>query len=100
MVIWMLRVADWPAVSVTRAVNVDVPAVVGVPAIAPFDARLSPAGGEPADTLHVYGGVPPAAPTLAEYGCPTVPGGMTVSVDVTGGGAAGLIVICRSRVAD
>src|SRR5260370_40821603 len=46
--------------SVTFSVNVDVPAFVGVPVIAPlFAFKLSPAGNVPVKTLHVTGCAPP-----------------------------------------
>ena len=61
------RVEDWLAASVTRAVNAPVPAAVGVPVMAPFVARFSPAGKAPAETTESYGGVPPVAPRVAEY---------------------------------
>jgi hypothetical protein len=54
--------------SVTPIVKFDVPAVVGVPVIAPdegFNDR--PAGNVPV-SVHVYGVVPPVATTFAEYG--------------------------------
>ncbi|HYP08849.1 MAG TPA: hypothetical protein VER03_21640 [Bryobacteraceae bacterium] len=89
--------ADWFAASVTRAVKDDVPAVVGVPEMAPFDASVSPAGKIPAETAQLYGGVPPVAPRLAEYGWPTLPLASDVVVIV---GAPAAMVICRSRVAD
>lgn len=54
-----------PAVSCTRAVNVKVPAVVGVPVIAPEGCRLSPLGKAPDKTLHEYGPCPPAATNVA-----------------------------------
>jgi len=41
------------AESVTRAVNVDVPAVVGVPEITPVLEMLRPAGSVPLLMLHV-----------------------------------------------
>jgi hypothetical protein len=53
--------------SVTRIVIADVPAVVGVPVIAPVDAfNTRPAGNVPAARSHVYGVVPPAATKVAE----------------------------------
>ena len=44
--------ADPEALSVTRMVNVDEPAVVGVPEMVPRE-RLNPAGSEPIATAHV-----------------------------------------------
>ena len=42
-----------PALSVTCTVNVDVPALVGVPLMTPAAFSESPAGSEPDDTDHV-----------------------------------------------
>ena len=44
-----------------RTVKLKVPVTVGVPVIAPFEARLSPVGKAPADMLHVIGVAPVAA---------------------------------------
>jgi len=53
--------------SVTRTVKSEVPAVVGVPVIAPVDPfNVNPAGGLPTTVAHVYGVVPPAATKVAE----------------------------------
>src|ERR1700729_1030959 len=46
---------------------------VGMPEMAPLRERVSPGGSEPPMSLHAYGGVPPAALRLAEYGVPTWP---------------------------
>jgi hypothetical protein len=85
------RVEDWLAASVTRAENVAVPAVVGVPVIEPFAPSVKPAGNVPADTAQLKGGVPPVADTDPVYACPTVPPANEVVV-IAGAGAA-LIVI-------
>ena len=53
-------VADTDALSVTLIVKLDDAAAVGVPEIVPPE-RLNPAGSDPAETDHVYGGVPPVA---------------------------------------
>ena len=55
-----------PAESCTWTVKFDVPAVVGVPVIAPVAAfKLRPAGSEPVITVQLtYGGVPPVAPNV------------------------------------
>jgi hypothetical protein len=55
-------------------VKVDVPAVVGVPVIAPVSARLRSAGKTPLSTFHVMGAVPVAA-SVWLYAAPTVPPG-------------------------
>ena len=53
--------------SVTRSVKFEVPAVVGVPVIAPVEAfNDRPAGKLPTTVAHVYGVVPPAATIVAE----------------------------------
>jgi len=53
--------------SVTRTVKFEVPAVVGVPVIAPVDPfNVKPAGKLPTTVAHVYGVVPPAATKVAE----------------------------------
>jgi hypothetical protein len=59
-------VAETDALSVTRTVKLLDPAVPGVPDIVPPAARLSPAGNDPLATDHVYGGVPPEAPSACE----------------------------------
>ena len=52
--------------SVTPIVKFDVPAVVGVPVIAPVDPfNVRPAGSVPA-IVQAYGVVPPVATTFAE----------------------------------
>lgn len=85
------------AESVTFTVNVDVPAVVGVPVTAQFAPRLSPAGREPEVIAQLYGDVPPLAPIVAEYGVPTVPPGSVPVVIVS---AAGAIVMLTVPIAD
>ena len=53
--------------SVTRTVNVAVPAVVGVPVIAPVVGLIvRPAGSAPEVTVHVYGVVPPLTWSVCE----------------------------------
>jgi hypothetical protein len=68
-----LAVEDSLSLSVTFAVNVSAAtAVVGLPDITPvLDASVNPAGKLPELTLHVYGGVPPIACSVAEYSVPT-----------------------------
>ena len=44
----------------------ELPAAVGVPEIAPFEARVKPAGNEPVAIVQVYGAVPPLAARLEE----------------------------------
>ena len=52
--------------SVTLTVKFDAPAEVGVPEITPPADRFNPAGNDPADTDHEYGGVPPVAASDCE----------------------------------
>ena len=47
MVIENCRPCDWPELSLTSAVKVEVPGVVGVPLIVPFAASDKPAGSAP-----------------------------------------------------
>ena len=71
--------------SCTSTVKLDNPVVVGVPEITPvLGAMLSPAGNDPLDMLHVYGGTPPVAVTVCEYAVPTTPSGKLVVVIVNG----------------
>jgi hypothetical protein len=49
------------ALSVTRTLKLDDPAIVGVPDIDPVADKLRPEGSDPPDTAQVYGGDPPAA---------------------------------------
>jgi len=82
--------------SVTRTVIFEVPAVVGVPLIAPDEFNDNPAGKVPAARSQVYGVVPPVAAKLVEgYVEPTTPTGNDVVVTER----AGLIVIDSACVA-
>ena len=58
-------VAVFAALSVTLTVKLEVPALVGVPEIAPLEVRFRPAGREPEATTQVYGAVPPLTATAA-----------------------------------
>ena len=49
------------AASVALTVKSNVPAVVGVPVIAPLLDNVKPPGSAPALIDHVYGAVPPVA---------------------------------------
>jgi hypothetical protein len=67
--------------SVTVAVKLDVPLVVGVPEITPLlGARLSPAGRLPEVIDHLYGAAPPLALRAVEKGVPEVPEGSVEDV--------------------
>ncbi len=59
--------------SVAWIVNVNVPAREGVPLSAAVRASSErPSGTAPADTLHVYGVVPPVALSYEAYALPTI----------------------------
>ena len=51
--------------SAACTVKFEVPAVVGVPLIVPFDARVKPAGSDPTVTDQVIGVAPPVACKVA-----------------------------------
>ena len=71
-----------PALFSALTVNVDVPAVVGIPLITPVLAfSVRPPGKLPALTLHVIEAVPVAARVWL-YAVPTVPSGRLVVVMV------------------
>src|SRR5689334_11021061 len=81
----MVRVNCWvalrDAVSVTRTLNVNVPALAGVPEITPLNANnVRPPGSEPADKNQRYAGVPPTAVRVTLYPAPTDPLGNVVDV--------------------
>ena len=71
------------ALSVMVTVMVFNPGDVGVPDRTPVPLKVNPGGIFPVDRLNVYGGVPPEAVYVAEYGVPTTPPGK-----VAGGGAS------------
>ena len=74
-------VDDLEPASRTVTVNDDVPGATGVPVTAPVDAsRPRPDGRAPDVTDHVYGAVPPVAPSVAAYPWPTCPPGSAVVV--------------------
>jgi hypothetical protein len=60
------RVAVTPDASRTLAVKLELPALVGVPVMAPSELSDSPAGKLPDAMLHAYGAVPPAAESVCE----------------------------------
>ena len=73
--------------SLTEMVTEKLPACVGVPEISPVPpASINPAGSEPDVIDHVYGVVPPLAPSVPEYAVPTCPLGKVAVVIVTGEG--------------
>jgi hypothetical protein len=60
------RIAVAFAESVTRTLNVEMPAAEGVPEIAPALFMDKPAGRLPVAVDQAYGGVPLVAPRIAE----------------------------------
>jgi len=63
-----------PVESTTCAVKLNVPAVVGVPVMAPVELfSVKPAGSDPLVMENVYGGVPPPATRAELYATPTCP---------------------------
>jgi len=79
--------------SVTVAVNLDVPFAVGVPEIMPVaGARVNPAGNVPAVIDQVYDGVPPLAVIGFEYAVPTVPEGSVALIANVGGAAVAMTI--------
>lgn len=54
------------AESVTLIVKVELPGAVGVPEIVPLALKVSPAGNDPLEMLHVSGATPPLAVSVAE----------------------------------
>ena len=66
IVIDRAAVVDTDELSVRRTVKLLGPAVPGVPEIVPPALRVNPAGSDPADTVHEYGGDPPEAASACE----------------------------------
>src|SRR5258708_1568249 len=72
-----------PVASVTVTVKFDDPIAVGVPAMAPDEDSVKPAGSDPEVTIHVSGATAPAAARVCEYATPMVPGGRGETVVTT-----------------
>jgi hypothetical protein len=70
---FLLFVPD--AESFTVTVTGKLPAVGGVPVICPVDELMESDAGISPTALHVYGGWPPVADIVNEYGLPTNPEG-------------------------
>ena len=89
-----------PTLSVTLNVNLVTPAVVGVPVIEPLGFRARPAGNafrlDPFEPVaaKVYGGVPPEAISVCEYGTLTVPFGSGEVVVMVIAGAMISVKVC------
>src|ERR1700675_4775920 len=80
--------------------NVEDPAVVGVPPITPAAERVSPAGREPELVDQVYGDVPPVAFICVLYAWPTVPfGTLVVTMPKGAGGVPPPVVLKNSHMA-
>src|SRR5689334_340609 len=73
--------------SFTCTVKLLVPAVVGVPEIAPAGESASPAGRLPLATVHWLPPLPPLAASVWEYGVPATPSGSDAVVTLRPGGA-------------
>jgi hypothetical protein len=85
-----------PRESTTWAVKLNVPAVVGVPVIAPVDGfSVNPGGSEPLVIENVYGGTPPVATSDELYATPTVP----VAVGQTSAGTGAATTMLQLAVA-
>src|SRR5215831_19036150 len=82
--------------SVACTEKVKRPPAAGVPLIVPPALRLRPSGRAPAISDHAYGGDPPAALTVCEYGVPALPAG---SEDVVMTNACGAIAMESGAVA-
>ena len=72
-----------PALLTARTVNVNVPLVVGVPAICPSDVSVNPVGRLPLCTDHVIG-PEPVAVSVVLYELPAEPEGRAAVV-IAGG---------------
>ena len=75
-----------------------VPAVVGVPLIAPELDSVSPAGSAPEAMLHTYGDVPPWAVSVALYAVPAVAPDSEAVVMDNGAGAGAATAMVSDRV--
>jgi hypothetical protein len=80
VVVWAVGVVETVAITV----KLNEPAVVGVPEIVPAVDSASPPGNAPELRLHVYGVVPPLAPSVVEYATPTCPFANEVVVIASG----------------
>jgi len=90
-------VAVVEALSATRTVKLYVPAVVGVPVIAPALESASPGGRVPDVIVQVYGETPPLAVSACEYVPLVNPDSRGEDVVIVSGG--GLIVRLKVLVA-
>src|SRR3954452_20116746 len=83
------RLPAQPVASVAVMVKLNVPAVVGVPVMAPeLPLRISPVGSAPLEMVNVYGAVPPDPETVWLYAGPTLPFGSDAGLTVMMGHAS------------
>ena len=98
MITMLSAFVSFPALFVALTVKFDVPAVVGVPVIAPVDVfKLRPPGRLPLAIAHVIGVVPVAARVWL-YAVPTVPAGKEAVV-IVGATGAELMTMLSALVA-
>jgi len=62
-----------PDASVAITENADTPGAGGFPETMPDGANQRPVGAPPLSIDQVYGGLPPVALSVCEYGAPAVP---------------------------
>ncbi len=82
-----------PLASVAVIVDVNMPAVVGVPEMVPLMVSDIPGASSPAVMLKVYGACPPLAVMILLYATPSVPFGRGGGERVMGGQAGSLITL-------
>src|SRR5581483_3646685 len=87
------------ALSATRTVKANCPAVLAIPAMRPFALKLRPGGKAPPVTLQLYGGWPPLADSVCPYCTPEIPSG-SETVPTDNGEVAALTAIEQFWVAE
>jgi hypothetical protein len=75
------------------------PLAVGVPPTTPPLDKDIPGGIVPPACVHVYGGVPPVAPSVCEYAVPIVPLGSGDVVVIDNGGGAPPVLRAKAEIA-
>jgi hypothetical protein len=90
-----LRFVVADTLSVTAAVKLKLPTADGVPLITPLLASVKPGGALPDQR---YGGTPPEADKVCEYGAPRRPVASGETVVIASG--AGLIAIAKLRLTE
>ena len=86
------------ALSLTCTVSGYVPTAGGVPLSAPVEGFSISQEGKPEVPVHVYGGVPPEAASVAVYACPDTAPGSELVVMVSGAAAVAETVREKSAV--